>query len=173
MNASHSNRAIPASRCNRPLIARAVSLALMGAALTIPSLAWAQKSPTERIDELERKLEQSLKQIEQLSTEVSHLRIAKPAPAADVNERVTQQAAKIEDLERQIEQINESSSRGLKLGGVPLHGFADIGAGASRQSPVEYLSDRAQGVQCRELQSVSDAGVRRARQEPGGTAVRG
>ena len=126
----------------RSVISQAVSLAVIGAIVGImaatPALAQAQRSPTERIDELERKLEQSLKQIEQLSTEVSRLRTTKPAPAgpaADVNERVTQQAVKIEGLERQIDQINESNaSRGLKLAGVPLHGFADIGAGASRQS---------------------------------------
>ena len=143
MNASYSNRTILALLCNRSHITRAVSLALVGTALTLPSLALAQKSPTQRIDELEKKLEQSLKQIEQLSTEVSRLRGAQPAlpasaaPAsADVNARVAQQDAKIEGLERQLGQISESNSRGLKLGGVPLHGFADIGGGTSRQSNI-------------------------------------
>ena len=52
----------------------AVSIALLGVTLAAPALSHAQKSPTERIDELERKLKQSLKQIEQLSGEVSRLR---------------------------------------------------------------------------------------------------
>ena len=118
------------------VLSRAVALALFSSLLATPPSALAQKSPTERIDDLEKKLEQSLKQIEQLSNEVSRLRTAKPAPAAPaaVGERVAQQDAKIEVLERQIGQISESSSRGLRLGGVPLHGFADIGAGYSRQS---------------------------------------
>lgn len=47
-----------------------------------------------------------------------------------------QQAAKIEELERQVAQINDANATrgGLKLGGVPLHGFADIGAGRSREA---------------------------------------
>ena len=120
-------------------LAQAVGLAIFGALLAAPSLALAQKSPTERIDELEKKLEQSLKQIEQLGIEVVRLRAAQPAPVAPidagVNERVIQQATKIEGIERQVDQINESNaSRGLRLGAVPLHGFADIGFTTSRES---------------------------------------
>ena len=131
---------IPPTTCRQPSApGRAVWLVIFGALLAAPSLALAQKSPTERIDELEKKLEQSLKQIEQLGIEVTRLRAAQPAPVAPVdvgvNERVTQQGAKIEGLERQVEQINESTAaRGLRLVGVPLHGFADIGLGTSRQS---------------------------------------
>lgn len=120
---------------------RVVSLAVLGAALAMPSLALAQKSPSDRIDDLEKKLERSLKQIEQLSNEVARLRAAqssRPAPVAaatkDVNETVARQSARIEGLEKQIEQLSESSSRGLKLAGIPLHGFADIGAGRSGQA---------------------------------------
>ena len=77
LNVNNSPLAVPRKRS-------ATALAVLGAALTLSSLAQAQtqKSPTERIDELEKRLEQSLKQIEQLSTEVSRLRNAKPAPAA-------------------------------------------------------------------------------------------
>jgi hypothetical protein len=132
-------------RRKRSAMVRAVSLAMAGTLLTASSVALAQKSPTERIDELEKRLEQSLKQIEQLSTEVSRLRGAQPqsaAPAAAVSApvatQVTQQAAKIEELERQVAQINDANATrgGLKLGGLPLHGFADIGAGYSRQSNI-------------------------------------
>lgn len=137
MKASRVNAFPPTARRGLLILSRAVSLAVLGAVLAAPSSALAQKSPTERIDDLEKKLDQSLKQIEQLSNEVSRLRSAQPAPAAsDVNERVTQQSTRIEGLEKQIEQINESSTRGLKLAGVPLHGFADIGAGTSRQSNI-------------------------------------
>ena len=130
----------------RSAVARAVTSAVAGTLLVASSMALAQKSPTDRIDELERKLEQSLKQIEQLRNEVSTLRGAKPqatapavapalAPSAAA-EQVTQQAAKIEELERQVAQINDSNASrgGLKLGGLPLHGFADIGVGHSRES---------------------------------------
>lgn len=59
------------------------------------------------------------------------------APVADdVRATLTQQATKIEELERQVSQVSEANSyRGLK-GGVPLHGFADVGAGYSRQSNI-------------------------------------
>ncbi len=145
MKASFANQISPHAARQWSALSRAVSLAILGALLAVPSLALAQKSPTQRIDDLEQKLEQSLKQIEQLSSEVSRLRAAQPksapaapaAPAAaDVNERVMQQAARIEGLERHVEQISESSARGLKLASVPLHGFADIGAGHSRQSNI-------------------------------------
>ena len=63
----------------RSAVARAVTSAVAGTLLVASSMALAQKSPTDRIDELERKLEQSLKQIEQLRNEVSTLRSADPA----------------------------------------------------------------------------------------------
>jgi hypothetical protein len=113
---------------------------LAGTLVAASSMAWAQKSPTERIDELEKRLEQSLKQIEQLRNEVSTLRGAKPQPAAAAPAAaaapMAQQAAKIEELERQVAQINDSNAArgGLKLGGLPLHGFADVGAGHSREN---------------------------------------
>ena len=126
-------------------LARSVALVMLSALLAAPTLVLAQKSPTQRIDELEKKLEQSLKQIEQLSTEVSRLRGAQPAAAApsatapavaQSAPQVAQQAAKIEELERQVAQIYEANSarRGLKLGSLPLHGFADIGLGRSGEA---------------------------------------
>lgn len=95
---------------------RAATLAAAGVLLAASLPALAQKTPTERIDELERKLEQSLKQIEQLSQEVARLRgaapqaAAAPGSAAPAAEQVTQQAAKIEDLERQVAQINDANA---------------------------------------------------------------
>ena len=129
-------------------LARSLALAMLSALLAAPTLVLAQKSPTQRIDELEKKLEQSLKQIEQLSTEVSRLRGAQPAAAAAAapaavapvvvqsTPQGAQQAAKIEELERQVAQINDANSArgGLKLGSLPLHGFADIGLGRSGEA---------------------------------------
>lgn len=123
-------------------LARSLALAMLSALLAAPTQVLAQKSPTQRIDELEKKLEQSLKQIEQLSTEVSRLRGAQPAAAAvapvvvQSTPQGAQQAAKIEELERQVAQINDANSArgGLKLGSLPLHGFADIGLGRSGEA---------------------------------------
>ncbi len=126
----------------RSALSHAVLTALLGlgGALAVSTSALAQKSPTERIDELEKKLEQSLKQIEQLSTEVSRLRGAPNQPAAaaapPAAPPAAQQAAKIEELERQVAQINDTNANrgGLRLGGLPLHGFADVGLGHSREA---------------------------------------
>ena len=137
----------------RPARPAATLLAVaIGAALNLagPS-ALAQKSAAERIDQLERKLEQSLKQIEQLSKEVQQLRGTQPQPTApaadaDVRSTVTQQATKIEDLERQVNQISAANSyRGLKTG-IPLHGFADVGVGYSRQKNIYQSGPKGFGV---------------------------
>ena len=94
-----------------------------------------------------KKLEQSLKQIEQMRKEITDLRGANPPPAAaapsnasavdsTARETIKQQAAKIEDLERQVGQVSDANAfRGLKAG-IPLHGFADVGATFSRQSNI-------------------------------------
>ncbi len=138
----------PAHR-KRATRVRAASWTMCGMLLAASPMVLAQRSPTERIDDLEKKLEQSLKQIEQLRDEVSRLRGAQPqaatsaAPAAVAAptagaEQITQQARKIEDLERQVAQINDANASrgGLKLGGIPLHGFADIGLGHSREANI-------------------------------------
>ena len=131
------------AQIGRALLHRSVTVAVFTAGLALPAVALAQKSPNERIDELERKLEHSLKQIEQLSNEVSRLRgaqgqtaAAAPTTPVPTPAHSAQQAAKIEELERQVAQINDANAArgGLKLGGLPLHGFADIGAGRSREA---------------------------------------
>lgn len=134
--------------------ASAVAWATISALALWTAPALAQKSPTERIDELERKLEQSLKQIEQLSSEVSRLRGAPSKPGAIANtpssssEAVKEQAARIDDLERQITQISDANTArgGVRLGGVPLHGFADIGAGHSREANIYQTGSKGFSV---------------------------
>lgn len=121
-----------------------IAAALSITGMLLSTAASAQRTATERIDELERKLEQSLRQIEQLREEVTRLRAAPPAatapPVAQVPsaDTITQQTTRIEELERQVSQLNDNSTArgGLKLGGLPLHGFADISAGHSREANI-------------------------------------
>ena len=132
-----------------------VVLVLAGFTFIAPA-AYAQKTQVQRIDELERKLEQSLKHIQELGQEVQRLRserAAAPAPASppaaptapmapvaqapasNLSQTVAQQSAKIQELEKQVEQIAAANSgSGLRIGSVPLHGFADVGFGHSKEA---------------------------------------
>lgn len=98
--------------------------------------ASAAQSDAERIAELEKKLEKSLGLIEQLSTRVRQLEAGKPAAADQgaVAEKVTAQAARIEQLEKSVVQVSETSAKRASLG-LPLHGFADVGYAHESRDP--------------------------------------
>ena len=83
--------------------------------------AWAA-SDAERIAELEKRLGQSLKQLEVLSSRLENLEKPGPAAAAPVVYE-----KRMEALERNFEQMNETASRTPSNLGVPLHGFSDVG----------------------------------------------
>ncbi|HEX4583703.1 MAG TPA: hypothetical protein VH183_02665 [Burkholderiaceae bacterium] len=126
----------------------------------LSSAVCAQTAPTtdEHVRELERKLEQSLKRIDELSRKVERLEAggapaagtqAQPAPAAGtqappapVANTPAQPAAaaaqnqRIDELESEVRQLSQSVSRVDTDTGVPLHGFANIdGRFFSRTDP--------------------------------------
>lgn len=107
--------------------ALAATLALCLTGLSDLALADAQ---TERIDELERRLEQSLRLIEQLGQKIDKLERAQGggSPA------VTQQNERIETLQQQVTQLGSGLSMRSEADlGLPMHGFADVGFTSHRQ----------------------------------------
>lgn len=86
-------------------------------------------SDADRISELEKKLEQSLKQMEVLSAKIKQLE-ASSVPNKEVGASAdAQQNAKLEQIEQRVAQLGNIADRGF--GNVPLHGFADVGMGLS------------------------------------------
>ncbi|MDB5858043.1 MAG: hypothetical protein JWQ76_1732, partial [Ramlibacter sp.] len=82
----------------------------------------------QRIEELEKKLRQSMVLIEQLSNRLNQLEAAKAPVAArpEAAEAVNAQAARIDRLEQTVTGISDTSAKTRDLG-IPLHGFADVG----------------------------------------------
>lgn len=104
-------------------------LSLLAVALSqFLSLSAYAASESERIAELEKKLEKSLALIEQLSSRLSQVEGSKPAAAAPAAAAATAatQGERIDQLEKTIIQVSENSAKRQDLG-VPLHGFADVG----------------------------------------------
>ena len=111
--------------------------------------AFAQ-SESDRIRELERKLEQSIKLIDDLSDKVKRLEAgAASAPRAGTvgagagsaagvpgaaAGQVAEQQARIDSLEQSVNKLSTtlSASGNSSVFGIPVHGFADVGAGSSR-----------------------------------------
>ena len=114
---------------------RALSVATLAAMLGIPCVAHAQ-SEAERIRDLERKLEQSLKVIDNLERRVRDLEktnaaattaAAAPAPMARGAPIPPAQEERIKALETSIAQMSTGrDSAAAAMAGVPLHGFADV-----------------------------------------------
>jgi len=114
----------------------ALALAL-GAALGVMSApALAGASDSDRLNELQQKLDQSLKMIEALSNRVHELEAhqpaatasaAAPAPAPAPAPAEAQRLDTVEQKVAQIETAN-ASRRGDDTG-LPIHGFADVGGG--------------------------------------------
>ena len=114
---------------NRHFYSRWLPL-LLSVSLALP--AFGQQSDSVRINDLEKKLEQSLKIIEQLNERVNQLEnqrvperavatsVTKPAPAAE--QRLT-------EVERKVTEIAEGAGKSSEDRGILLHGFADVGVG--------------------------------------------
>lgn len=105
----------------------ALTTVLMSALLTSAAPAQAQ-SPDQRIADLERKLERNLLVIDELARRLKAIE----QPTAGRDDLPTSQTARIDAVEQQVSQIVAASA--LRRGGdsgVPIHGFADVGLGAS------------------------------------------
>jgi hypothetical protein len=116
-----------------PQFARALRWAIpvtLAGLLSLPPVVRADDAS--RIDELEKKLDRSLKVIEELSKEVQELKAkqqaAPAAPAAAAPAGSADQAAQIQELKQQVDQLTTSFAAPPTADlGLPLHGFADVG----------------------------------------------
>ena len=106
-----------------------LKLRLVAAAVAqIVPLAALAADEAQRIEQLEKKLQQSMALIEQLTNRLNAIEAAKapaPAPAA-APVSGDAQAARIDRLEQTVSGIAETSAKTRDLG-IPLHGFADVG----------------------------------------------
>jgi hypothetical protein len=92
-----------------------------------------------RIRELEQKLERSIRLIEELSAKVNRLEqgaAAQPAASGGVPQ------ARVEALERQVEQLGSGLSRRSLEEAVQLRGFADVGFGHSGENNATFRKGR-------------------------------
>ncbi len=94
----------------------------------------------ERIQALEKRLENSVELIQKLAARVAELERAaagnttRPLPAAVAASAPAEQARAIATLQHSVDQISEGLSKRGSDTGLPLHGFADVQAGWSEAS---------------------------------------
>ena len=117
--------------------------ALVAAGLCTAGVAPARAdAQAERLQALEKRLESSVQLIDRLSARIAELeRGAKPAPAAAAPAApvaTAAQAQTITALQESVSQLSASLSRRGSDTGLPLHGFADVGAAwSSGNDPVK------------------------------------
>jgi hypothetical protein len=116
-----------------------------GACAGAPGAVYAQAADGDaKMQELQRKLDQSLTRIDELTRRVQQLESSRTAPAAATPaptaaaaspERAASPAAatptadpRVDDLASEVKQLSQSVSRIDTDTGVPLHGFLDVGA---------------------------------------------
>ncbi len=113
----------------RVVVAAAGATGVCAGAATSASAQTANPDPS--VQELQRKLEQSLQRIDELSKRVQQLESQRKAPAAGSAQGAGTAApasdSRIDDLASQLKQLSESVSRINNDTGVPLHGFIDVG----------------------------------------------
>jgi hypothetical protein len=110
------------------------SIAVAGAGLVLSAPVRADDQ-ADRVKALEKRLELSVQLIEKLSARVAELeRIAKaPAPRVETESVAVraERASEIMRLQESVNQISSGLSRRELDAGLPMHGFADAGAGWS------------------------------------------
>jgi hypothetical protein len=118
------------------IIARAIAL---GAVLSAASLPAAADSVSDaKLDELQHKLDQSMKMIEALGARVKELEArvssgpvaASAAPAAGAAPAPGSDTQRLEAVEQTVAQIETANAtRQSDDSGLPIHGFADVNVG--------------------------------------------
>jgi hypothetical protein len=118
---------------------RHCALALLLAAMSsAPAQAAANTEPTAaKLAEMQRKLDESLLAIKALTERVRELEAKQsataataPAPAGEATGPAEPVAARLESTEKRVEELEKSDARqNANDVGLPLHGFADVGAG--------------------------------------------
>jgi hypothetical protein len=116
------------------------TIAFSGLAVGWPTQAQTSADPqAERLRILEQRLDASQKLIEKLSERIAELEraAAQARPKPDgATPSSAEQAKEIAALRESVDQISDGLSRNISHTGVPLHGFADAGAGwSSREDP--------------------------------------
>ena len=116
-------------------LARALLAAGLGLALALPAQADAQ---SERLLQLEKRLESSLQLIDKLASRLAELERAPkstssatssattPAPTA-ASAAAAEQAQTVAALQASVNQLSDSLSKRGTDTGLPVHGFADVG----------------------------------------------
>jgi hypothetical protein len=124
----------PALAALRRLIAPTTLLLVLGAT----GAATAQPASPEAA-RLEEKLAQSLRLIEALTNRVEQLEkqlAGAPRPATPPAPATPQStAARLDEVEKTVNQLTSSSSRDLRDPGLAVHGFADVGLSMTRRAP--------------------------------------
>jgi len=111
------------------LTARGMGAATIAGALLATGQPALADATTDRIAELERKLERSLQVIDQLTRKVEQLESARAPAATPAAPPPAAIEARVSGLEQQVSAIG---SRSTVDDGLALHGFADVGLRASR-----------------------------------------
>lgn len=123
-----------------PILTRHVLSAIGIATLVIATSAQAaDATEAGRIAELEKKLERSLRLIEDLSSKLDKLEQASAAPRETGN---PQQAAKVEELEKQVGQLTAGMGTRSEDTGLPVHGFGDVGFARSAEDHINQASGK-------------------------------
>jgi hypothetical protein len=106
--------------------ARAIALGIALSTASLPAVA--DSASDAKIDELQRKLDQSIKMIEALGARVKELEgHAAPAAVAAAPAPSPQRLEAVEQKVAQIETAN--ATRQTDDSGLPIHGFADVNVG--------------------------------------------
>jgi len=124
-------------------------IAMVAVSMSLSTWARADEQG-DRIKALEQRLEANLQLVEKLAARVAELeRAAKLPPSPPVASSVAQtppqaqaqaqQAQALSDLQDSVNQISEGLSRRVNDTGLPVHGFADVGAARSTSADPQRL----------------------------------
>lgn len=114
---------------NRSWLQIRLMLLLLASNIVLAS-ASAQQTDVDRINQLERKLEQSLKVIDQLNQRVQKLENGRSAgKPANAEAAPPASSERLEVVERKLEVIEDNAGKSRVDTGIPVHGFADVGYG--------------------------------------------
>jgi len=132
------------SYCRRHPLAAALTAASLAAVLPLSVHAAGE---SDRIRELEIKLERSMQMIEMLSAKVQKLETGagKGEGQTTTASASGKQEERMDSLERQVAQIGAGSQH-KSDDGIPLHGFADVGYALSNRGNTQGSGPKGFGV---------------------------
>jgi hypothetical protein len=109
---------------------RTFPLLLIALAIAAVPIGSARAADDERVTELERRANDSARLIEELTRRIHELE-ARLQPNAQVAEVASTEdpAQRLATVEQEVRQIVEANASSSESNGLPVHGFADVGAG--------------------------------------------